>query len=445
VVWPVSGGRSNHGWMTDFQRDHAVVVGAGVAGLLIAAALRTRYPRITVIDRDALPDHPASRRGVPQSRQVHAMLARGLQEIERLLPGFVDDLRAAGAPFGDPLRDIHWYIGGYQLQPAESGLVGVGASRPLIEYVLRRRLGELTGIRILPSLDVVGLTSTADRKNVTGVRIVSRADSTESVLHADLVVDATGRPTRSPTWFWDLGYQAPERESLRVNVVNITRHYRRDPGDLDGRIGTSINYYPGQLHGGFALAQEGDRFAVVVGGMLGADPPIDHAGMLDWVKPLASPDIYDIIRDAEPLDDPVKMRFAANTRWRYEKLTRFPGGYLVAGDAMCSFNPIYAQGMTVAAVEATLLRDLLAEGTDALPERFFRAAAKAVDTPWTIAVGNDLRFPQAVGFRPAEYEAINTYWEKFHAAAATDPELSRAFIQVMHMMEPPSTLLGRVG
>ncbi|NMO55893.1 hypothetical protein HH310_32520 [Actinoplanes sp. TBRC 11911] len=431
--------------MTDFRGDHAVVIGAGMAGLLTAVALRSRYPSVTVIDRDALPDHPAPRRGVPQSRQVHAMLARGLQEIEELLPGFSDDLRAAGAPFGDPLRDMHWYIGGHQLQPAASGIVGVGASRPLVEYVVRRRLAEFPGIRILPSLDVVGLTSTADRRHVTGVRTVSRTDSTESALPAELVVDAAGRGSRSPAWLWDLGYPAPEQETLRVNLVNITRHYRRDPSDLGGRIGTSVNYYPGQLHGGFALAQEGDRFAVVVGGMLGADPPMDHAAMLDWVKPLASPDIYDIIRDAEPLDDPVKMRFAANTRWRYERLPRLPEGFLVTGDAMCSFNPIYAQGMTVAAVEATLLRELLAEGSDALPERFFRRAAEAIETPWTVAVGNDLRFPEAVGFRPPEHEALNAYWEKFHAAAASDPELSRAFIKVMHMTEPPSSLFGRIG
>jgi 2-polyprenyl-6-methoxyphenol hydroxylase-like FAD-dependent oxidoreductase len=445
-IWLVSGGSFQNGDMIDTSRDHAVVIGAGIGGLLAAVALQHTYPRITVIDRDVLPDGPTYRQGVPQSRQVHAMLARGLQEIESLLPGFVDELGEAGAPFGDPLRDMHWYINGHQLMPADSGILGVGASRPLVEYVLRRRVEALPGVQILPTHDVVGLTTNADGKRVTGVRVISRADhSAVSVLDAGLVVDASGRGGRAPFWLTEIGYRVPEPERLRVDVVNIARHYRRAPGDLDGRIGTSVNYYPGHLHGGFALAQEGDRFAVVVGGMLGADPPMDHDGMLDWVKPLDSQDIYDIMRDAEPLDEPAKIRFKANVRYRYEDLTRFPDAYLVIGDAMCSFNPIYGQGMSVAAVEATLLRDLVSKGSDELSGQFFREAAKAIDTPWTVAVGNDLRFPEAVGFRPADHDAINKYMERFHAAAASDPELSKAFIKVMNMIEPPSSLFGRLG
>jgi 2-polyprenyl-6-methoxyphenol hydroxylase-like FAD-dependent oxidoreductase len=156
---------------------------------------------------------------------------------------------------------------------------------------------------------------------------------------------------------------------------------------------------------------------------------------------LPTSDIYDIVTHAGPLSDFVRYRYPANLRLRYERLTLFPAGYLVFGDALCSFNPVYGQGMTVAAQEAALLRECLDAGDADLARRFFAAASTAIDTPWDIAVGNDLRHPQVAGPRSPKVRFINWYIGKLHMAARHDARLATAFLEVANLEAPPTKLL----
>ena len=152
-------------------------------------------------------------------------------------------------------------------------------------------------------------------------------------------------------------------------------------------------------------------------------------------------EIHDIVARAEPLGDFKTYRYPANLRRRYERLQRFPNNYLVFGDAICSFNPVYGQGMTVAAEEAVRLRDAVRVGTADLARRFFAAAAAVIDTPWDIAVGNDLRHPQVKGPRPAKVKFINWYIGKLHLAAERDGHLANAFLRVANLEAQPQSLL----
>jgi 2-polyprenyl-6-methoxyphenol hydroxylase-like FAD-dependent oxidoreductase len=202
---------------------------------------------------------------------------------------------------------------------------------------------------------------------------------------------------------------------------------------------------PGSPRAGIVAAQEDGCYAVALSGMLGEEPPTDDEGMIAFAESLAAPQVGEVVRTAEAQGPAAKMRFPVSTRRRYERLRRFPAGYLVVADALCSFNPIYGQGMTVAALEALLLRRLLGQTAngagDQLARRFFAGAAKVIDGPWSIAVGTDLRFPQVAGRRSPKVRFVNAYVHQLHVAAAADAVLGAAFLRVLNLVDAPTRLL----
>ena len=260
-------------------------------------------------------------------------------------------------------------------------------------------------------------------------------------MRGDLVVDASGRGSASPAWLENLGYARPEEEKVEIGIGYTTRVYRRRPTDLGGKLAAVVAGSGPNWRNGAILFQTEDSWIVSIGGYLGDHAPDDDQMFAAYAGSLPTSDIHDVVAHAEPLSDFVSYRYSADLRRRYERLTRFPRGYLVFGDAICSFNPVYGQGMTVAAQEAAVLRDSLREGDADLARRFFAGAATAIDTPWDIAVGNDLRHPQVAGPRPAKVKFINWYIGKLHMAARHDAVLGNAFLQVANLLAPPPSLL----
>lgn len=417
---------------------HAVVIGASVAGLLAARALSSSFARVTVFDRDTLPSSPAPRRAVPQSRQVHALLTRGAEGLEHLFPGFLNDMAAAGVPSADAQADFSWYLDGHKMATATCGLTGYGLTRPLIEALIRDRVAALPNVTITGDAEVTSLVSTGGQ--ITGVQVRPQGADATRPLPAELVIDAAGRGSRVLTWLRELGYPLPEESVVKPNVVYVTRHFRQDPGVLEGRLGATVAPYPGQRRAGVVIRQEADQFAVLLAGMLGEEPPTDDEGMVAFASTLAGHEVADVLRTATPIDQAVKMRYPESTLWHFAKLDSRPGGFLVVGDALCSFNPIYAQGMTVAVMEAELLQSLLEDGQDDLPARFFTAAADLLAEPWALATGGDLRFPEVEGERGPQDEEINGYLTQFRASAAIDPVLGAAFLRVANIMAPVASL-----
>jgi 2-polyprenyl-6-methoxyphenol hydroxylase-like FAD-dependent oxidoreductase len=413
----------------------AVVIGASMGGLLAARALSEAYERIVILDRDTLPTSAAARRGVPQGRQLHVVLSRGREALEELFPGLSDDLRRAGAPVVDLHGEVNWYNDGYLLPRAPSRLAALGLSRPLLEHAVRERVAALPGVEIRARTEVVGLVTSPDRRRVTGVRLP------DTTIRADLVVDAGGRACRTPVWLGELGYPQPVEEHVRVGVTYVTRTFRRHPGLIGNLMGALTNAVPGSPRAGIVAAMEDGRYAIVLSGMLGEEPPTDDAGMIQFAGALPLPEMVEVLRTAEPASDAVKMRFPTSVRRRYERLGRFPDGHLVMADGLCSFNPIYGQGITVAALEALLLRRLVVAGTDRLAKRFFRGAARLIDGPWSIAVGTDLRFAEVEGRRGPRVRFVNAYVHRLHRAAAADPVLGAAFLRVLNLVDPPTRLL----
>jgi flavin-dependent dehydrogenase len=413
-----------------------------MAGLLAARVLADAYAQVMVIDRDELPQADAHRRGVPQGRHVHGLLARGQQALEELLPGLTAELTAQGVPAGDMLADTRLYLSGHRLRRAPTGLVVLCASRPVLEGHVRARVRAIPNVRFLDRCDILGLGTTPDDRRVTGARVLRRADgSAEQVLGADLVVDATGRGARTPMWLEALGYPRPREERVGIGLGYATRTYRLPPDALGGDLAVMQAATPEHPRTGGLQLLEGGRWMLTLGGILGDHPPTDPDGFLGFARSLRFPDIYETVRDAEPLDGPVAFRFPASVWRRYERLRRFPDGLLVLGDAVASFNPIYGQGMSVAALEALTLRRHLEDGTRPHPRRFFADLARVVQVPWEIAAGGDLVFPDVQGRRTAKGRLLNAYIARLHAAAARDAGLADAFVRVAGLVAPPQTLL----
>ena len=406
----------------------AVVLGASIAGLLSARVLSEACDRVLIVDRDRLAG-AAPRRGAPQARHLHGLMERGRQIIETLYPGMTAELAGQGAPTTEVLRESRWYLSGLRVFPTATGLTTLLASRPLLEHGIRERTLALPGVELLDERAATGLLG---GRRITGVRL---ADGTE--LAADLVVDATGRGSRAGDWLASLGHARPEEDRIEVDLGYASRTYRRKPEHLDGDLAVVVSTMPG-FRGGGAITLEGDRWHVTLAGMLGDHPPTGHEEFERFAATLPVADVHSIVRDAEPLEDPVPHRFRGSLRRRYEKISDAPQGFLAIGDAVCSFNPLYAQGMTVAAQQALVLRDCLPHPD---PVRFYRGVAEVVDTAWAMSTGSDLRYPGVEGPRSLRSRIIGAYSARAQVAAHRDPVVARTFMRTANLTIPPTALL----
>ena len=307
---------------------------------------------------------------------------------------------------------------------------------------MRRRVLQLPNVRLLAESDAAEPVFDRGEGRVTGVRVQRhRSSSSGETIDADLVVDAGGRGSHSPAWLDAWGYAKPREESIPVNISYMTRLYRRRPEHLDGKEAVIIAACAPDWRLGVILAQEDDRWIVTLGGYLGDHAPADDPGFIEFARSLQKPEIFEVIRDAEPLTPLTPYQFSANLRRHYQELSRFPEGFLVFGDALCSFNPIYGQGMTVACTEALALRECLATGSQGIARRFFASASRLIDIPWQIAVGSDLQHPDVVGKRPSQVRFINWYLAKLYHAGQRDAVLATRFLEVANLMKQPTTLM----
>ena len=419
---------------------HAVVIGGSLGGLLTARVLSDHFTRVTILERDPVSRQPESRKGQPQTRHVHGLLATGLHVMTHYFPDLPQALLDGGAMMNDFAGAMNWYsFGGYRKQ-FQMGVKVTTMSRPLLEALVRARVVALPNVTLMDNTAVKTLVTTPDRQRVTGVEIEQRESGQTTPLHADLVVDASGRGSRTPQWLAELGYDAPPVSEVKVDVGYATRLYHRDPADPRGKTWTLITPEASkETRFGAIFPIEGDRWIVSLGGWAGDHAPTDPESFMAYARSLPAPDVYNVICRAQPLSDIIPHKFPHSLRRHYEKLRRFPQGYLVLGDAISSFNPTYGQGMTSAALQTLELKKLLAGGKslDELAPVFFKQAAKVIDIPWQLAVGEDFRFPQTTGPKPVGTDLINKYVEKVHRATLHDEVVGLAFLKVMNLMAPP--------
>jgi 2-polyprenyl-6-methoxyphenol hydroxylase-like FAD-dependent oxidoreductase len=433
---------------------HGVVLGAGMAGLLAARVLADHFEQVTVVDRDRLPDRPGFRRGVPQSRHLHVLLGRGLECLEQLFPGFEAELATAGAPVVEGSESL-WLNAAGWCRRYRSPIRLLGASRELIEWQTRTRVTALDNVQLLEGLEAVSLLAGRGRDAVTGVRLRWRSGRAEATgpdtdVAADLVVDASGRGSHAPRWLAALGYQPPTQTSINSLLGYASRQYKIPAGfRADWRMLVINAKPPGNARSGALVPIEGGRWMVALIGAGRDYPPADDTGFLEFARGLRSPLLYETIKDAEPVSPIYSFRNTDNQRRHFERLRRWPEGFVVIGDASCSFNPIYAQGMTVTAMTAVALDHLLAEhrrraGADpsGLARRLQRQVARTNAGAWTMATSEDLRYPWTEGARlDLPTRMMHRYADRVLEVANGNSKVNTAFVNVVNLRHPPTSLL----
>ncbi len=416
---------------------HAVVVGAGMAGLLAARVLVDAFDRVTVLDRDALPTHGSARKGVPQDRHPHALLEAGRTVLEELFPGFGDTLVDRGGLVLEVGTEARLFDQGGFLAAGHAHRTMYSSSRPLMEAVARQRLAEHDGIRLRGGCQLVDhLTPHGSR--VRGVA-VHDGESGRQEIPADLVVDATGRGTRTPAWLAEHGFAPPATDEVRIDVGYTTRVLERPDDDRRNYL---VPPAAPDTRGGVLLPIESGKWLLTLVGAHGDHPPADPEGFSDFAATLPSPELAEVLADHPAATETAsRYRFVAHVRHRYEDLDQLPDGLVPIGDAIASLNPVYGQGMSVAALEALELRESLADGgDDDLPRRFLARAGQVVDGAWRSAVGSDFRFPQTEGTRPPGTDLVNRYLARMVRRAHSDDHLADTFLDAMLMTAPPTTL-----
>ena len=424
--------------------EHAVVLGASMGGLVAARMLADYFEAVTVVERDILPSEAANRRGVPQGRHGHALLGRGSTVLSELFPGLTDEIVGAGAPVLDSrdLSEVHFSVAGHtsvRIGAFQNVTPVLIPSRPLLESVVRQRLREIKNVTLLEGYDVVDLMAGGGDR-VSGALVRAHSGQDERVLAADLVVDSTGRGSRTPVFLEALGYGRPDEDSVRVRLTYSSQLLRLPPGTLNEKI-VIVGPTADRPTGMVLIGYENDMWMLTVFGMAGVEPPCELDEMISFASELAPPHVVAAVRTGEPQGEVCRFRYP-ESRWRrYDKMRRFPDGLVVLGDAICSFNPIYGQGMTVAALQAQALGECLRTGRKDLARRYFRAAAKPIGVAWQFAVGGDLSLPHVEGHRPVAVRLSNMYVDRLQTVAESDVAVAEQLIRVVALLDPPSTLL----
>lgn len=430
--------------------QNALVLGASMSGLLAARVLAEHFTDVTIVERDVLPDEAAVRRGVPQGRQPHVLLARGTQTFKEFFPGILDELVANGAYVwadGDLSKVYASFSGHEMVHSGTSPLADddgmYSASRPFLEYHVRRRVQALTNVSIIQGHDVAEMTSTKDRKRITGVRVVDRDSGAAEQLTADLVIDAMGRGAHTPALLESLGYERPVEEHITTHTTYVTQRMRI-PADALAEGMVIISPEPGRPTGMFLTrierGDETNAWSFTVFGMVGHEPPRELDEMVAFAKEYAPAHILAAVQAGQPIA-PVAQHRLPSSQWRrYDKMRRFPDGLLVTGDAMCSFNPIYGQGMSVAAMDALALRTALRRGVKGLSRRYFRTAAKSINVAWGLGAGTDLAFPEVQGRRTLSSRLAGRYVDWVLTACESDTQTHAQFLKVTGLVDPPARL-----
>lgn len=417
--------------------DRAVVLGAGIAGLLAARVLADAFSEVILIERDTLPETPEKRPGVPQATQPHQMHEAGRATLEDLFPGFGEEFLSTGGLMIDMASDMDFYRGEDPLADGPKRLPSYCGSRPLFEQIIRGRVTDFEEVTVMSGCRFVDYLTDERATAVEGV-VVDDRDAGRSELAADLVVDAMGRTSRTPKWLENQGYEPPPVEEIRIDVTYSTIFVDRPPS---ARRLLVIPPDPPRTRGGGALPIEDGRWLVTLQDMYSDDMPEDRDEFLSFAGELPVPDLKRLLETRSWISDDIdRYRFPSNVRRRYEKLDRFPDGLLVTGDAIVSTNPVYGQGMSVAALEALQLHHTLASPGDDLTFRFFDRVEDIVDITWMIAVGADLQYPQAEGSRSSIARLFDWYTSRLLNRARSDGTLTDAYIRVMRMEEPPTSL-----
>jgi 2-polyprenyl-6-methoxyphenol hydroxylase-like FAD-dependent oxidoreductase len=427
----------------------AVVIGASIAGSAAAAALAGNFEQVIVLDRDILPDSPSRRKGVPHGHQYHVLTVGGRQAFEDLLPGFTKEAVELGVPYVDAGADVQYgsKVGWFPRFDADLKVLMV--SRQFLEWMIRRRVSALPSVKYAPRTRASGLVAVSGA--VTGVRTVDEDGGPSEVIAADLVVDASGRSSRAPDWLEEIGYPRPVETTVNARWGYTTTYFRPregwDPGFAAIYLGPTVSGDGlSKTRGGAFWVQEAGQWVLTAQGCASDYPPGDEAGMRDYLHSIGSPYFEDLLTDLE-LIAPVEAWRNTSNRFRdYAGLADRPERFVVLGDATAAFNPIYGQGMAVAAFAGRTLRDEIArfsaqaptDGLEGFAESFQKSLTGVIKGAWEFSTGSDYNVPgveiDGVPQPEANNNGAGAYADRVLALATEDLGVTKKFLETMQLL-----------
>ena len=419
--------------------QRAVVIGAGIGGLSAAGALSSAFREVIILEREAVPASVMSRAGVPQDRHPHLLLAGGLQALDSLFPGYAQDLADAGAVPVNAFKEVQYErpdVGALPRRDCRTSLLC--ASRPLIEHTLRRKVVAIANVTLQSQSRVTEIVPAPTRPLVK----FETDAGVGAGIKADLVVDASGRAAPTLGLLDVLGWERPHETAVGVDISYTTAVLRPGRTSFNWQVLVTLPDPAISATAGLIVPLEGGRWFVTISHHGATDRPKTWEEFLAVARQLKTPAIYNAIHKLLP---PGGLRHFVldESRWRhFERLKRLPRGILPVADSLCRFNPVYGQGMTVAAREAKLLRDILdrvtgeADPIEALQAAFMSEVGPLLQAPWTMGVNADFAYPTTRGERPERYEESRQFEAALFRAVVADPVVQRAFSDVLQLMEP---------
>jgi len=428
---------------------HAVVIGGSIAGLTAARVLADHCEQVTIIERDVAPAATEFRKGVPQGRHPHVLLKGGELVLEQLFPELRQELFDKGALSVNMGFEMEWFMQGQWREKYTSTIVNIACSRPLLESAIHDRLKVHPKVAFIQESEVVGLLLDESKTRVSGVRTRSRISQAITEIEATLVVDASGRDSDTPRWLEALGFPVPGETSVTSKPGYTTRIYAI-PENFKGTY-KAIYIQPSapkHKRGAILVAMEGNRWHVTMCGMAGDYPPTTEEGFLEFAKSLPDQRIYEAIKDAKPLTPVWSFRRGENRLRHYDQLAQYLEGLLVFGDSVYALNPVYGQGMTIAALGAMAMDQCLRDqqtahpdgNLDGLAKCFQKQLATVIAGPWQLATGEDLRWGVDDNITPPDFPTrmMQNYMSKLMRVGLVDQAVSEAFFKVQQMIAPPT-------
>ncbi|MDB5056472.1 MAG: monooxygenase FAD-binding protein [Bacilli bacterium] len=424
------------------SRKHAVVIGGGISGLLAARVLAGHFEKVTVFEKDNIPTDPDFRKGVPHDRQPHLMNTKGEMIISKYFPGFYEEI---DKEVDEEIARLNtesfaFFQNGCWKVHCKTRVDSHLMSRPFLEYHVRRRLQDFQNIHFLQGHHVDEWVIDKVNNRVKGISFKNQESRLENI-QADLFVDASGRGSRMPKWLESNGYGILSEEKVEVNVAYLSQIFPRSQKEDF----TAILIYPTapeDTRMGVIFPMEANRWHVSMVGLLGDHPKISDDGLKEFAKSLTRPDIYDAIHNLTPLSPVSSFRFPANVRRYYERMAKLPDNLIAIGDAVCSFNPIYGQGMSVAAMESEALDVILSRKANSqhFSKYYFKKIKKIINNAWMASIGEDLRYPLVKGKRSLMIKFSHWYLAQLFELSSFNAKICGTFFEVQMCIEKPTKL-----
>jgi len=420
------------------SKNRAVVIGAGMAGLMAAKVLSDAFREVLIIEKDALPPTPELRKGVPQGAHVHTFLGYAVEAMEELLPGIMKDLYVAGAVKIRRNQDLWFHDAAGPTPIRDVGILTPSITRPLLEHTTRQRVLSSPNVQLRDSTRFMEF-ETDGREHVTGVLV--EADGARERIPADLVLECSGRATRLPRWLSAQGFGEVPAQRLKISMGYTSGFFRPPPALAGDNWACLMLAIPPALRAAYLTPVDGGLWLATMYGRGGDMAPRDAGGFVEWAKGLAHPVIHEKLAHAESVSGFRTYKIPIGIWYRYDRMPRFPAGLLPIGEALTSFNPMYGQGISLSAGQALSLRAALADSPGAdLATRYFAGCEELNSVGWSVMETRDLAHASTLGERPEDLEDRWRLGAAIRRLAEQDPEVHALSVRVTHLLEPPDAL-----